>query len=348
MIPKLNEDFKSRVPLVIRRRNGIIYYQVQIDVARDDGLCAGRYCEYSKSETNITLHDIGQSALRLLERFHQLSDLSESEFYQLKGITIEQYKETKNNNCFSFFEVKDFDELYTTFEDIALSYDIKTGIYHFFFTWTYKCGNHFHLDHADSTGTEGVLTFNKPLEFNDSITPEELGSIIEEAFLRRNKLEAMAPGNFAPVKKITLNDGSVLTVKAPKNKKFADYSNIGFADTYQVFSYIANYGDTPSAEFIISSAPELHGDLNCDNIRLAWCEAYDKAELLEAREIQYGIYNIRAEMRSSKSHRIAYFSKLNSGQVLECCMNVKQPNKRKKLDEKLSSLFETFALNCKF
>ena len=37
----------------------------------------------------------------------------------------------------------------------------------------------------------------------------------------------------------------------------------------------------------------------------------------------------------------------NDGTVLECCLEIMYPSKKKKLTEKLPEMFELFALNCK-
>ena len=58
---------------------------MQVDIARDDGLCAGTYCEYRKIRTERSLEEIGKTAKDILIRFHELADLSADEFKALTG-----------------------------------------------------------------------------------------------------------------------------------------------------------------------------------------------------------------------------------------------------------------------
>lgn len=348
MNPKLQESFKSRIPLSLRKRNGIIYFQLQIDVAREDGLCAGTYCEFSKIESTKTLYEIGKLALSLLMRFHQFSDLSLEEFYQLTGVKMAEYEKKEAEDRLSFMGASNSDELERKSERCSISYDLTTGAYNFGLSWFYKKGSRYYIDFSDSTGEKGILTFDEPLEFDDNVSPERLGEMILEAFDRSKKMAEITSSKTCPPKQIELLEGAIIEVTPPKDKHFADYNDAGVGELYQVYSYISKEGADSSADFTLSVAPELYEELTCDNIRSAWTEAYGKSELLDVREVQYGIYNFRAEMRSSKSHRIAYFSKQNEDGTLECCMDLTSPNKRKKLDEKLSRLFEKFALSCKY
>ncbi len=348
MNSKLQESFKSRIPLSLRKRNGIIYFQLQIDVAREDGLCAGTYCEFSKIESTKTLYEIGKLALSLLMRFHQFSDLSLEEFYQLTGVKMAEYEKKEAEDRLSFMGASNSDELERKSERCSISYDLTTGAYNFGLSWFYKKGSRYYIDFSDSIGENGVLTFDEPLKFDDNVSPERLGEMILEAFDRSKKMAEITSSKTCPPKQIELLEGAIIEVTPPKDKHFADYNDAGVGELYQVYSYISKEGADSSADFTLSVAPELYEELTCDNIRSAWTEAYGKSELLDVREVQYGIYNFRAEMRSSKSHRIAYFSKQNEDGTLECCMDLTSPNKRKKLDEKLSQLFEEFALSCKY
>ena len=81
MIARLQDQFVSRLPLFIRKRNEYIYFQLQIEIARDDGLCAGMYCEYKKIRTDRSLEEIGKIAKDMLIRFHELSGIIRS-FYR--------------------------------------------------------------------------------------------------------------------------------------------------------------------------------------------------------------------------------------------------------------------------
>ena len=71
---------------------------------------------------------------------------------------------------------------------------------------------------------------------------------------------------------------------------------------------------------------------------------YGKAEFFE---VQYGVFKLRVEMRNKATHKISYLLQMEEDLLLECGMDVHQPNRRKKLDENLSALFEEFTLECK-
>ena len=142
-------------------------------------------------------------------------------------------------------------------------------------------------------------------------------------------------------------DGTIVEVISPKDKHFADHDDAGAGEIYQDYGYIAREGAESSADFMLTMAPEIYNELSCDNIRLAWIEAFGEADLLDVIETEYGIFQYRGEFRNKKMYRIAYFSKLDDGTVLECCMEITEPAKKKKLVEKLPALFEEFASVCK-
>lgn len=52
-------------------------------------------------------------------------------------------------------------------------------------------------------------------------------------------------------------------------------------------------------------------------------------------------------MKNKSTHKISYILPQDEDLLLECGMDVHQPNRRKKLDEKLMELFKDFALSCK-
>lgn len=349
MTPRLlKERFSGRVPLVLRKRNGMIYFQLQIDVAREDGLCAGIYCEFSKIESTQTSFEIGKLALSLLERFQQLSDLSQADFYQLTRLEKAAYEIKEAEERLRFMGAKNNDELNRYYEQCSIDFDLSTGSYDFGLSWPCKRGRNYYLDFADSTGEKGVLTFDKPLEFDDSVTAEQLGEMILEAFDRGRQISERMSGGVNSAKTIELLDESLIEVTEPKDKHFIDCDDAGVGELYQVYSYIIREGANSSADFMLTVAPELYEELTCDNIRSAWIEAFGTADDLTVTETQYGIYQYRAEMTNKKMYRIAYFTSCKDGLVLECCMEVVNPSKKKKLIEKLPALFEEFVLSCKF
>lgn len=83
------------------------------------------------------------------------------------------------------------------------------------------------------------------------------------------------------------------------------------------------------------------------NVRSSWEEVYGKAEFFEIQECDCGIFKLRVEMRNKDTHKISYFLQLEEDLILECGMDVHQPNRRKKLDEKLVDMFREFILSCK-
>lgn len=52
---KLKSYFTERLPLVIRRRNNVVYFQLQIDVARADGYRHKTYCEKYKTDQSMAM-----------------------------------------------------------------------------------------------------------------------------------------------------------------------------------------------------------------------------------------------------------------------------------------------------
>ena len=85
-----------------------------------------------------------------------------------------------------------------------------------------------------------------------------------------------------------------------------------------------------------------------NNIRRAWENLYGKAEFFEIKPTEYGIFKLRAEMKNKSVHRISYLLQLDESELLDCTMELRKPNSRQKLDEKLLALFEEFARQCKF
>ena len=97
MIPKLlTERFQSRIPLYLRKRNEMIFFQTQIEVAHKDGFRSGIYCEQAKIESNKIPFEISQAALNIISRFHKLSELTDTEFSELIVMNIEDYKKYRS------------------------------------------------------------------------------------------------------------------------------------------------------------------------------------------------------------------------------------------------------------
>ena len=89
MIPKLQENMnQKRIPLFLRKRNDTIYFQMQVYVAGEDGLRAETYCEYKKVQTDDA-ETVGKTTKIMLSRFHEISDLTLSEFQNLACMNID-------------------------------------------------------------------------------------------------------------------------------------------------------------------------------------------------------------------------------------------------------------------
>ena len=348
MIPKLQEYMNdSRIPLFLRKRNDTIYFQLQVEVAREDGLCAGTYCEFSKISTDAPLADIGLSAKKILARFHEISDLTLPEFRVLTGMDMDSYEVKEAEERLSLMQVKSEKELNEAFDECIVEYDVLNNNYSFTLSFKYKKGNRKLRSSSSSTGEKGIITFDEPLEFEEDVASEHLGEMILEAFDRSRKMAEVMSSDTLPAKEVDPFDGTVILVTPPDDKHFADYEDAGVGEIYQDYAYIAREGAESSADFMLTMAPELYEDLSCENIRSAWLEAFGDTDDISVTETQYGIYQYRAEMRNKKMYRIAYFRQLNDGTALECCMEMTDPSKKKKLAEKLPPLFEQFALQCK-
>ena len=83
----------------------MLYFQTQIEIAQNDGLRAGIYCEYAKVESEKNEFEIGSVALNLLNRFNMISDMTDDEFYKFKGVNIEEYKKNEDMERLNLMEV---------------------------------------------------------------------------------------------------------------------------------------------------------------------------------------------------------------------------------------------------
>ena len=188
----------------------------------------------------------------------------------------------------------------------------------------------------------------KKIELSSNATTEELGKAVIEVFKAAEEYHKDKPAyDPYPSKKLALLDDSTLTIKHPKDKHFNDDADSGAAEIYQCYSYLPKEDAESSAEFFIGTAFELDCDLASADIRESWEEFYGKTDFFEIQECNYGIYKLRAEMRNKETHKISYFLQIDEDSILECGMDVHQPNRRKKLDERLVELFQEFTLNCK-
>ena len=349
MEPKLNaKRFKSRTPLYIRRRNGVIFFQTQIEVARSDGFRSGIYYEYSKIDSQKSYTEIGGIALSELKRFDELSDLSESEFSSLTGVNMQVYEETSDELRLKYMGANNFQELMTEYEECSVHYDLTSKKFSFSLSWLWKKGKQYLRDDCLSTGQKGLLEFKETLEFDFGISSDQLGKMIIEALHRGNLLTNSALGNRQTSKSIMLNNGKIIRITPPKDEHFIDYDDAGTAELYQVYSYIDKNDNESILDFMLTSAPELYDSLNCEAINKAWNDAFDSIEKIQVFEGEFGVFRYSAEMEATELYRLAYFTTIHNDLVLECCLEVAHPKKKKSIIKKLLPQFKQFVMDIKF
>lgn len=194
----------------------------------------------------------------------------------------------------------------------------------------------------------GYYSSIKKIKLPSTATAEEIGQAVIDVFKAAEEYYNDKPAyDPYPTKSIELLDGSMLTVKHPSDKHFSDYEDCGAGEIYQCYSYLPKEDAESSADFFVGIAAELGCDLSPENIRSSWEDVYGKADIFEIQEVDYGIFSLRVEMRNKKTHKISYLLQMGEDLLLECGMDVHQPNRRKKLDERLVELFGEFALSCK-
>ena len=173
--------------------------------------------------------------------------------------------------------------------------------------------------------------------------------MIIEALDRCRKITDKVAGNPYTEKNFELANGSKLTASAPRDRHFSDNDDYGVSELYQAYMYFPRKdSEEASAVFYIGMAAELNGEISEDNIRNAWEKQNGKADFFEIKSAEHGTFKLRAEMRNKSVHRISYLLEIADCDLLDCTMELRKPNSRKKLDEKLTGLFEEFARQCKF
>lgn len=342
---KLKPDyFTGRIPLCIYRKDNTVYFQLQHEVVGFGGYRGCVFCEYGKIRT-YDISEIGITAQNLLNRFHEISDFTADGLEEMLSKNINEFQNENNIEWLSFMEAKDHKEVESAYDRCSISYNIHNDKYTFTLWW-YKKGSTGNCSY--STGEPGIITFDTPLEFIDYSNPEILGQMIIEALDRSRKISDKVAGNPYPEKNIELLSGENLIVSAPRDKHFVDYDDYGVGELHQAYLYFAKEVAEPSANFYLGIATELDCDMNDDNIRKAWEELHGKADFFEVKSVEHGIFKLRAEMRNKSVHRISYLLQIDESELLDCTMELRKPNTRKKLDEKLTVMFEEFARQCKF
>lgn len=175
----------------------------------------------------------------------------------------------------------------------------------------------------------------------------DIGNAVCDAFSVANKyyknLKEEATIN---KKRITLQDGSTLIIREPKDSHFVDMEDCGAAEIYQCYEYRPNMDAEATAMFFIGTAPELDCKLSKEAIEQGWEEIYGNADEFLFEKSDANIFRYRVEMRNGKYHKLSYFLKHEEDLLLECGMQVNQPNRRKKTDEKLTEQFHDFVKGC--
>jgi len=192
---------------------------------------------------------------------------------------------------------------------------------------------------------DGYGDVAKKITLPSTATEDDIGQAIMDVFKTVEMHNNVLVEDF--YQNIKLLNNSQITLSMPDDAHFVDNKDGGSAEIYQCYSYIPKDGDESIAEFYLGIASELDCNLSPENIRNCWIELNGKADELKVENVEYGIFRIRAEMNNKSVHKISYFLQITDDLLLECGMEVHQPNKRKKTDEKLSDLFEQFALSCK-
>lgn len=189
---------------------------------------------------------------------------------------------------------------------------------------------------------------DKPVTLSNTASAADIGNAVINAFRICEEYKASKkPDPYPPVEVELLSDQK-LEVYPPRDRHFSDSDDCGAAELYKGYGYFPKEGADSSAEFYLGIAAELDCDMSEDNIRKAWEELHGKAQFFEVKPSEHGIFKLRAEMRNKNVHRISYLLQIDESELLDCTMELHKPNTRKKLDEKLTEMFEEFARKCSF
>ena len=196
-------------------------------------------------------------------------------------------------------------------------------------------------------GYDGCI---KKITLTKKTTAEEIGKAIIDVFKAVEdyyKVNPFYDDKVYQIQTIELLNGMNLIVQEPKDEHFINSEDYGVAEIYQGYSYVTGENEKSSAELFIGIASELDCNLGIENVKNIWEEQNGRADFFELKSVNFGIFNIRAEFKNEKVHKTSYLLQMEDDLLLECGMEVYIPNKRKKLDEKLTKIFVEFSLNCK-
>ena len=189
---------------------------------------------------------------------------------------------------------------------------------------------------------------DKPVTLSNTASAVDIGNAVINAFRICEEYKASKKPDPYPPIEAELLSGKKIEFSPPRDRHFSDSDDCGAAELYKGYGYFPKEGADSSAEFYLGIAAELDCDISEDNIRKAWEKLYGKAEFFEVKSAEYGIWRLRAEMKNKSVHRISYLLQIDENELLDCTMELHKPNTRKKLDEKLTEMFEEFARKCRF
>jgi len=339
--------FEVRIPLSIMMKEGIIYLKIQYDVIQSETTRAGYYNKYFKIESSKSVLEIGKLAYDMLQAYQQHPEWTKEAVIVETGMTWEEYYAKRSEESRRNLGWKDDKDFQLNYIHIIIEYTLATNQYSIHLCWPHFKGRGYWMDFSPASGEPGILTFPDNFEFDDTIAPEELGRMILEALDRSRRVAEAAAGNHYPSKELTLLDESVLTVQMPRDKHFVDAEDLGVAEIYQAYEYISREGAASAACFYVGIGAEIDCCLEAEHIKTVWEDLYGKAELLQVEKGTFGLFTLRVELKNKKMHRISYFLQQEEDLLLECAMELSQPEKRKKLADALPELFEKFARECK-
>lgn len=188
---------------------------------------------------------------------------------------------------------------------------------------------------------------DKPVTLPNTVSSTDIGNAVINAFrIIEEYKKSQKPDPYPPVDVELLSDQKV-EIHPPRDRHFTDMQDGSAAEIYRLYEYSPKEGAEPSANYYLGIAADLDCDMSEDNIREAWEELHGKAEFFEVKPSEHGIFKLRAEMRNKSVHRISYLLQIDESELLDCVMELHKPNTRKKLDEKLTVMFEEFARQCK-
>lgn len=176
---------------------------------------------------------------------------------------------------------------------------------------------------------------------------EEIGKAVIDVFNASEEFyKNYVPPKKKTTKEIKLLEGEKLIFKLPKEKDWKDMEDESAAEIYQAYECENAYGEL-TAMMNFGIAAELDCDVSEENIKKVWESFNEKAKEFEYKKEENGIFKIRAEFKNKNVHKISYILNHGDKDILECTIEVYQPNRRKKLDEKLVKQFEEIVLSCK-